>query len=49
MFGRPLFAAGHGYGMGVAVVMNPEHADALYWRGGGGTIAIAACRDLARA
>jgi hypothetical protein len=34
--------------MGVAVVMDPEHADALYWRGGG-TIAIAACRDLARA
>jgi hypothetical protein len=49
MFGRPLFAAGHGYGMGVAVVMNPEHADALYWRGGGGTIAIAAFHDLARA
>ena len=24
MLGRPVFAAGHGYGMGVAVVMEPE-------------------------
>ena len=38
MFGRPLFAAGHGYGMGVAVVMDPEQADVLQCRGGVGTI-----------
>jgi CubicO group peptidase (beta-lactamase class C family) len=38
MFGRPLFAAGHGYGMGVAVVMEPEGADPLRCRGGVGTV-----------
>ncbi|HKW46123.1 MAG TPA: serine hydrolase [Gemmatimonadaceae bacterium] len=38
MFGRPVFAKGHGYGMGVAVVMEPEHADVLQCRGGVGTI-----------
>jgi CubicO group peptidase (beta-lactamase class C family) len=38
MFGRPIFAAGHGYGMGVAVVMEPEKADPLQCRGGVGTI-----------
>jgi CubicO group peptidase (beta-lactamase class C family) len=38
MFGRHLFAAGHGYGMGVAVVMEPEKADVLQCRGGVGTI-----------
>jgi CubicO group peptidase (beta-lactamase class C family) len=38
MFGQPLFAAGHGYGMGVAVVMEPEQADPLRCRGGIGTI-----------
>jgi len=38
MFGRPMFAAGHGYGMGVAVVMEPEKADPLQCRGGVGTI-----------
>ena len=38
MFGRPVFAAGHGYGMGVAVVMEPEKADPLQCRGGVGTI-----------
>lgn len=38
MFGRPVFAAGHGYGMGVAVVMEPEKADVLQCRGGVGTI-----------
>jgi CubicO group peptidase (beta-lactamase class C family) len=38
MFGRPLFAAGHGYGMGLAVVMEPEKADPLRCRGGAGTI-----------
>ena len=38
MFGRPVFAAGHGYGMGVAVVLEPEKADPLQCRGGVGTI-----------
>jgi CubicO group peptidase (beta-lactamase class C family) len=38
LFGQPLFAAGHGYGMGVAVVMEPEQADPLRCRGGIGTI-----------
>jgi len=38
MFGRPVFAAGNGYGMGVAVVMEPEQADPLQCRGGVGTI-----------
>ena len=38
MFGRPIFAAGHGYGMGVAVVMEPQKADPLRCRGGVGTV-----------
>jgi len=38
MFGMPLFAAGHGYGMGVAVVMEPDTADSLRGRGGVGTV-----------
>lgn len=38
MFGRPIFAVGHGYGMGVAVVMEPDSADAMRCRGGIGTI-----------
>ena len=38
MFRRPLFAKGHGYGMGVAVVMEPEQADPLQCRGGVGTV-----------
>jgi CubicO group peptidase (beta-lactamase class C family) len=38
MFGQRLFAAGHGYGMGVAVVTDPEKADLLRCRGGVGTI-----------
>lgn len=38
MFGQRLFAAGHGYGMGVAVVLEPEHADPMRCRGGIGTI-----------
>lgn len=38
MFGRPIFAAGHGYGMGVAVVMEPALADPLRCKGGVGTI-----------
>jgi CubicO group peptidase (beta-lactamase class C family) len=38
MFGRPIFAKGHSYGMGVAVVMEPESADPLQCRGGIGTV-----------
>ena len=38
LFGQSIFAAGHGYGMGVAVVMEPELADPLRCRGGVGTI-----------
>lgn len=38
MFGQPLFARGHGYGLGVAVVMEPDHADVLRCRGGLGTV-----------
>ena len=38
MFGMALFAAGHGYGMGVAVVMEPDKADLLRCRGGVGTV-----------
>jgi CubicO group peptidase (beta-lactamase class C family) len=38
MFGQRLFAQGHGYGMGVAVVMEPDHADVLRCRGGVGTV-----------
>ena len=38
MLGMPVFAAGHGYGMGVAVVMEPDKADPLRGRGGVGTV-----------
>ncbi|HET6897232.1 MAG TPA: serine hydrolase domain-containing protein [Vicinamibacteria bacterium] len=38
LFGQSLFAEGHGYGMGVAVVMEPEKADVLRCRGGIGTV-----------
>ena len=38
ILGRPAFARGHGYGMGVAVVMEPEYADPLRCRGGVGTV-----------
>ncbi len=38
MFGRPLFAIGHGYGMGVAVVTEPEQADPLRCGGGLGAV-----------
>jgi CubicO group peptidase (beta-lactamase class C family) len=38
LLGPPVFAAEHGYGMGVAVVMEPEKADPLRCRGGVGTI-----------
>jgi CubicO group peptidase (beta-lactamase class C family) len=38
MLGQRIFAAGHGYGMGVAVVMEPEKADPQRCRGGIGTV-----------
>jgi CubicO group peptidase (beta-lactamase class C family) len=38
LLGMPLFAAGHGYGMGVAVVMEPAEADLFRCRGGVGTV-----------
>jgi CubicO group peptidase (beta-lactamase class C family) len=38
MFGQSIFAAGHGYGMGVAVVLEPDKADPRRCRGGVGTI-----------
>lgn len=38
MFGQAIFARGHGYGMGVAVVTEPEHADVMRGRGGVGTV-----------
>jgi CubicO group peptidase (beta-lactamase class C family) len=38
MFGQRTFAEGHGYGMGVAVVVEPEKADPMRCRGGMGTI-----------
>jgi CubicO group peptidase (beta-lactamase class C family) len=38
MFGRAIFAEGHGYGMGVAVVLEPEKADPRRCRGGVGTV-----------
>ncbi|HKW02572.1 MAG TPA: serine hydrolase domain-containing protein [Vicinamibacterales bacterium] len=38
MFGQPAFAEGHGYGMGVASVTEPDKAPALRCRGGVGTI-----------
>jgi CubicO group peptidase (beta-lactamase class C family) len=38
MLGRPIFAAGHGYGFGVAVVTEPEKADPLRCGGGVGAV-----------
>lgn len=38
LLGQKVFAAGHGYGMGVAVVTEPERADPLRGRGGVGTV-----------
>jgi len=38
LLGRSLFAAGHGYGMGVAVVTEPDKADPMTCRGGVGTV-----------
>jgi len=38
MLGRAPFTEGHGYGMGVAVVTEPDRADVLRCRGGVGTV-----------
>jgi CubicO group peptidase (beta-lactamase class C family) len=38
LLGRPVFAVGHGYGMGVGVVMEPDKADPLMCRGSVGTV-----------
>jgi CubicO group peptidase (beta-lactamase class C family) len=38
LLGRAPFAEGHGYGLGVAVVMEPDRADVLRCRGGMGTV-----------
>ncbi len=38
MLGGTPFAKGHGFGLGVAVVTEPEHADVLRCRGGVGTV-----------
>jgi hypothetical protein len=38
VFGLPIFAAGHGFGMGVAVVMEPGTADPTLCGGGPGAI-----------
>jgi CubicO group peptidase (beta-lactamase class C family) len=38
MFGRQLFAVGHGYGFGVAVVTEPENADPVRCGGGVGAV-----------
>lgn len=38
MLDMPVFAAGHGYGMGVAVVTEPDQADPLRCRDAVGTV-----------
>jgi len=38
MLGLPIFASGHGFGMGVAVVMEPDKADPLRCGGGAGSV-----------
>ena len=38
MSGMPIFAAGHGFGLGVAVVMEPEKADPTRCGGGMGAV-----------
>jgi CubicO group peptidase (beta-lactamase class C family) len=38
LLGRAPFAEGHGFGLGVAVVMEPDKADVLRCRGGVGTV-----------
>lgn len=38
MLGQAVFAQGHGFGLGVAVVMEPEHASVLRCGGGEGSV-----------
>jgi CubicO group peptidase (beta-lactamase class C family) len=38
MFGMPLFGTGHGFGLGVAVVIDPATAPAVLCRGQAGTV-----------
>jgi CubicO group peptidase (beta-lactamase class C family) len=38
LLGSPIFATGHGFGMGVAVVLDPKTAPAYRCRGGVGTV-----------
>jgi CubicO group peptidase (beta-lactamase class C family) len=38
LLGRPIFAAGHGFAIGVAVVIEPEKADPLRCGGGVGSV-----------
>ena len=38
MMGRPLFSEGHGFGMGVAVVTEPDQADPLLCGGSRGAV-----------
>jgi CubicO group peptidase (beta-lactamase class C family) len=38
MMGMPLFAAGHGFGLGVAVVLEPAQANPLICGGGAGAV-----------
>jgi CubicO group peptidase (beta-lactamase class C family) len=38
MLGMPVFGTGHGFGMGVAVVLDPETASPLRGSGGVGTV-----------
>lgn len=38
LLGRPIFAQGHGYGLGVAVVMEPNKADPIRCGGGKGSV-----------
>ena len=38
LLGMPVFAAGHGFGMGVAVVLNSERAEPLLCGGGVGAV-----------
>src|SRR5690349_20233792 len=38
MLGRPMFAAGHGFGLGVAVMLEPEKATPMLCGGGAGAV-----------
>lgn len=38
LLGLPIFASGHGFGMGVAVVMEPDKADPIRCGGGAGSV-----------